>query len=176
METDDRAEGGSWWGRLRLAIRLVFDGKFAAEVAKALQVSEAKPAAPRAERAPVSGLWLLGVLQREGRLLDFLQQNVSSFSDEEVGAAARVVHDGCRKVIQQYFEISPAAREQEGATVSLPAGFDPQRWRLTGNVSGQPPFRGTLRHPGWVVQAVRPPTLSESLDEKVIAPAEVEIT
>jgi len=176
MERDDRAKGSSWWARVRLGIKLIFDEKFAAEVAQALKVGEQKPAVPQAERAPVSALWLLGGLQREGRLLDFLQQNVSSFSDEEVGAAARVVHDGCRKVIQQYFEINPAAREQEGATVSLPAGFDPQRWRLTGNVSGQPPFRGTLRHPGWVVQTVRPPTLSESLDEKVIAPAEVEVS
>lgn len=108
--------------------------------------------------------------------MDFLQQNVSSFSDEEVGAAARVVHDGSRKVIQQYYEFEPAAKEQEGATINLVAGFDPQRWRLSGNVSGKPPFRGTLRHHGWVVREVRTPTVSEALDERVIAPAEVEVS
>jgi hypothetical protein len=175
METNETAKTGSWWSRVRLAVRLVFDGEFAGQVTKALQTSENKAAAPPVKRPQASALWLLGVLQREGRLLDFLQQNVSGFSDEEVGAAARVVHDGCRKVVQQYFDFEPAAKEQEGATVTLVAGFDPQRWRLTGNVSGQPPFRGTLRHHGWLVRELRTPALSESLDERVIAPAEVEL-
>jgi hypothetical protein len=158
-----------------MAFRLIFDGKFGGQVAHALKAAEQKPLVPKPEAKPASALWLLSALQREGRLLDFLQQNVSGFSDEEVGAAARVVHDGCRKVVQQYFKFEPGAREQEGATISIPAGFDPQRWRLTGNVSGQPPFRGTLRHHGWVVGEVRTPSVSESLDERVIAPAEVEI-
>jgi hypothetical protein len=157
-----------------MAVRLLFDSEFAQQVSKGLNKGEQTPPA-KAEPAAASALWLLGTLQREGRLLDFLQQNVASFSDEEVGAAARVVHDGCRKTIQQYYELEAATTEQEGARVSLAAGFDPQRWRLTGNISGQPPFRGTLRHHGWVVRQVRTPTVSKALDERVIAPAEVEL-
>jgi hypothetical protein len=107
--------------------------------------------------------------------VDFLQQDVASFSDEEVGAAARVVHGGCRKVLQQYFDLEPAAKEAEGTEVSLLAGFDAQRWRLTGNVAGQPPFRGTLRHHGWVARAIRIPALAETIDPRVVAPAEVEL-
>jgi len=175
MERNETVESRSWWSRLRAAIRLVFDARFAEQIAQALKRPEPPITDPRPERAPASALWLLGALQREGRLLDFLQQNVASFSDEEVGAAARVVHDGCRKVVQQYYDFEPAAKEPEGATVNLPAGFDAQRWRLTGNVSANPPFRGTLRHHGWMVRDVRTPSISPALDERVIAPAEIEI-
>lgn len=120
-------------------------------------------------------LLLLNALQREGRLVDFLQQEVSGFSDEEIGAAARVVHGGCRKVIRQYFELEPATPGAEGEAVTLPAGFDAQRFRLTGNVAGQPPFRGTLKHHGWVAREIRMPVLNEAMDPRVVAPAEVEL-
>jgi hypothetical protein len=127
------------------------------------------------ERVHAPGLVLLAALQREGRLIDFLQQDVATYSDEEIGAAARVVHGGCRKTIQQYFELEPAAKETEGASVTIPKGFDAQRTRLTGNVAGEPPFRGTLKHHGWVVKTVRLPEISNAIDPRVIAPAEVEL-
>jgi hypothetical protein len=140
-------------------------------------VAEAKPAAapPPPERLHASGLLLLNALQREGRLVDFLQQDVVGFSDQEIGSAARVVHSGCRKVLEQYFALEPAAPEAEGSTVTLAKGFDAQRIRLTGNVAGQPPFRGTLRHHGWVAREVRLPAWSEALDPRIVAPAEVEL-
>jgi hypothetical protein len=137
---------------------------------------DAKPVMPAAERVHAPALLLLGALQREGRLLDFLQQEVASFTDDQVGAAARVVHGGCRKVLEQYFEFEPAAKESEGAELTVPKGFDPQRWRLTGNVAGEPPFRGTLRHHGWLARTVRMPAVAESLDPRVVAPAEVELS
>jgi hypothetical protein len=118
---------------------------------------------------------LLGALQREGRLIDFLKQDIVSFSDEEVGAASRVVHSGCSKVLNQNFEFSPALKDAEGATVNVPAGFDAQRIRLVGNLAGQPPYKGTLRHHGWIAREVRLPAVSESLDPRVIGPAEVEL-
>jgi hypothetical protein len=118
---------------------------------------------------------LLAALQREGRLIDFLEQDVAGFSDEEVGAAARVVHTGCRKALQQGLDFGPAMTGAEGVTVTVPAGFDAQRIRLTGNVAGQPPFRGTLKHHGWVARTVRLPAVAEGLDPCVIAPAEVEL-
>lgn len=134
-----------------------------------------KPVALPPERLHASALTLLAALQREGRLVDFLQQDVTGFSDEDVAAAARVVHAGCRRVLQQGLELEPAVREAEGVSLTVPAGFDAQRIRLTGNVAGQPPFRGTVRHPGWVVRSLRFPAVSEALDPRVLAAAEVEL-
>lgn len=160
-----------------MAFRLVFSADFARQVMSGLKALEPKPAAPAPppERVHASGLVLLAALQREGRLIDFLQQEVAGFSDEEVGAAARVVHEGCRKVVRGYFEFEPARKEAEGATVTLPQGFDAQRVRLTGNVAGQPPFKGTLKHHGWVAKDIRMPALSDAMDPRVVAPAEVEL-
>ena len=132
------------------------------------------PMAP--ERQHASALFVLGVLQREGRFIDFLQEDVSPFSDAEVGAAARVVHEGCRKVLQQYVAVKPVLPDAEGARVSVPVGFDAGRIRLTGNVTGQPPFMGALKHHGWVTQEIRLPDLNPTLDPRVLAPAEVELS
>ncbi len=123
-----------------------------------------------------AGLYVLGLLQREGRLIDFLKEEVAPFSDAEVGAAARVVHSGCRKALEQLVELAPVYAEPEGARIVVAAGFDAQRVQLTGNVAGQAPFHGELKHPGWVATAVHFPTLSDALDAKVLAPAEVELS
>ena len=128
------------------------------------------------ERAHASGLMLLAAFQREGRLVDFLAQDVAGFSDEDVGSAARVVHGGTRKVLQQFFELEQAVKGEEGSLMQVPAGFNAERIRLTGNVTGQPPFKGTLKHHGWVAVAVRMPAISGSVDPRVIAPAEVELS
>jgi len=174
MENENSNENVSFFGRLGLAIRLLFNGAFAREVMNALKVEPApKPASP--ERVHASGLLLLAALQREGRLVDFLQQDVAGFSDEEVGAAARVVHTGCKKVLKEHLDFEPALKDAEGSTVTVPKGFDAQRIRLTGNVAGQPPFRGALKHHGWVAKEVRLPTPSAALDPRVVAPAEVEL-
>ena len=163
--------------RLKMAWRVLLDGAFAGQVEAGSRAPEAKPAGPvlPPERVHASGLMLLAALQREGRLIDFLQQDVTAFSDEEVGAAARVVHAGCRTVLRQSVELEPASRDAEGAPMTVPPGFDAQRIRLTGNISGQPPFRGTLKHHGWVAKAIRLPAVSDALDPRVIAPAEVEL-
>lgn len=169
----------SFFERLGLAFKVLFDTALAGQVKKQMgpAVPETKPAEPvlPPERVHASGLGLLASLQREGRLVDFLQQEVAGFSDEEVGAAARVVHAGCRKVLTQYLTLDAATKESEGSTLTLPAGFDAQRYRLTGNVTGQPPFRGVLKHHGWVASGIRLPNPSEALDPRVIAPAEVEL-
>lgn len=183
--------------RCKLAWRVLVDGAFARECVSGrsgalkgqptsqdpVGLPQAKPEPvpaalpkPALERMHASGLALLAALQREGRLVDFLQQDVTGFSDEDVAAAARVVHGGCRRVLDQSFEWGPAVPESEGATVTIPAGFDAQRIRLTGNVAGTPPFRGVLRHPGWEVRAIRLPAVSETLDPRVIAAAEVELS
>lgn len=179
MESNDSAEPLSFSARVGMAFRLVFNGEFALRVHAALQALAAKEAAPAVaptpERVHASGLLVLSALQREGRLIDFLQQDVAGFSDEEVGAAARVVHAGCNKVIKEYFDIEPAVGGTEGSPMTVPQSFDAQRIRLTGNVTGKPPFRGTLKHHGWVAKEIRLPGISDSLDPKVVAPAEVEL-
>jgi hypothetical protein len=133
------------------------------------------PPALAPEREHASALALLSMLQREGRLIDFLQENVASFSDAEVGAAARIVHEGSRKVVQQYLALKPVLPDSEGARVNVPVGFDAQRIRLTGNVAGQPPYSGSLKHHGWVTTEVKFPSVSPALDPRVLAPAEVEL-
>ena len=166
-----------FWDRLKLGWRVIVSAAFAAEITEAigqLEAARLKKAEPP-ERVHASGLILVAALQREGRLIDFLQQDAAGFSDEEIGAAARIVHGGCRKALGQLFEIKPATDEVEGAKITVPAGFDARRIRLTGNVSGRPPFKGTLRHHGWVATEIRMPSISEALDPRVIAPAEVEL-
>ncbi|HKE20146.1 MAG TPA: DUF2760 domain-containing protein [Kofleriaceae bacterium] len=120
-------------------------------------------------------LALLALLQREGRLVDFLRESVDDYGDADIGAAARDIHRGCRKVIEEHFVMEAVMPGEEEARVVVPAGFDPGEVRLVGKVSGQPPFTGTLRHHGWRVLEVKLPTLTDGVDRRVVAPAEVEI-
>lgn len=144
---------------------------------------EPAPAPPPASRrevamAPVrppgeEALHLLSLLQRDGRLVDFVSEDLTSFSDAEVGAAARTVHQGCKKVLDGYVTLEPVLQDREGASVTIPSGFDAAAVRLTGNVVGTPPFRGTLRHHGWRAADVRIP--APPGDPRILAPAEVEL-
>lgn len=135
--------------------------------------------APEREVPPhtrhASGLLVLSMFQREGRFIDFLMEEVAPFSDQEVGAAARIVHDGCRKVLRELVALQPIQQQPEGARVTVSLGFDANRIRLIGNVAGLPPFQGTLKHPGWEATEVHFPTISEAVDPRVLAPAEVEL-
>jgi hypothetical protein len=135
------------------------------------------PTAPvlRQEAAPDAALQLLALLQREARLIDFVGEDLSGYADAQIGAAARLVHDGCAKVLREHFSIVPVRDEAEGSRVTLPPGFDAAAVRLTGNVVGQPPFAGSLSHRGWRVTDVRLPRLAEQHDARVLAPAEVEL-
>ena len=166
-----------FWDRVKLAWRILISAEFATEVNEGLShlaLARARTNAPP-ERVHASGLMLLAAFQREGRLVDFLQQDAAGYSDEEIGAAARVVHTGCMKALRQFFTLAPAAPGKEGTPMTVPSGFDAERIRLTGNVSGMPPFKGTLKHHGWVATNVRMPSISDALDPRVIAPAEVEL-
>jgi hypothetical protein len=174
----------SFFARLAMAFvfffRILFKPPFAQTLLPyrrpAGELPSGEPAAKAApEKAHASGLFVFSVLQREGRLVDFLQEDIASFSDAEVGAAARVVHEGCRKVVRQYLSLEPVLRAAEGDPVEVPVGFDAQRIRLTGNVAGQPPYKGALRHHGWATAAVNLPEVPAALDPRVLAPAEVEL-
>ena len=177
----------SFFARLILALRAfkrtLGDEAFADQVARLERgeqpglagpaIAEIKP--PLREPPPDSALQLLALLQREGRLIDFLEENVTAYSDAEIGGAARVVHEGCYKVLHEYLRLEPARTEAEGARLTLAAGFDAATVRLTGNVVGQPPFTGTLMHRGWRVTEIKLPRLAEGHDVRVLAPAEVEL-
>ena len=127
------------------------------------------------EATPDAALQLLALLQREARLIDFTQENLGSHADADIGAAARVVHEGCAKVMREYFTIDPVRQEAEGSRIVLQEGFDSAQVRLTGNVVGSAPFTGTLSHRGWRASSVRLPKLSAQHDAAILAPAEVEL-
>ncbi|MDC8756378.1 DUF2760 domain-containing protein [Janthinobacterium fluminis] len=181
----------SFWSRIPLAFGAFFstlsDPAYAARVralsepaaapAPAAPTRAPEPAPVRAlkEASPDAALQLLALLQREARLIDFTQENLSAYSDADIGAAARVVHEGCGKVLREHFTIEPVRGEAEGSRVVLDAGFDAGAVRLTGNVVGSAPFRGSLSHRGWRAASVRLPKLTESHDATVLAPAEVEL-
>lgn len=120
-------------------------------------------------------LVLLSLLQREGRLVDFLEQDVSDFDDAEIGAAVRVVHEGCRKVLHSHAEVLPVRPEDEESRVEVSDGLKSGAIKLTGNLSGEPPYRGVLRHRGWRIRALSLPTPVAGHDPNIIAPAEVEL-
>ncbi len=138
--------------------------------------AEAAPAVPVAPALPpeTAALQLLATLQEEGRLVDFLTEDIGPYSDEQVGAATRSIHETTGKALRACMGLEPVLAGKEDEAVTVPAGFDPAAIRLTGNVHGEPPFTGTLRHPGWRVTAVTLPARA-GLDPRVIAPAEVEI-
>jgi hypothetical protein len=117
---------------------------------------------------------VLALLQRDGRLIDFLMEDVTPYDDAQVGAAVRSVHAGCRETLQQYVTLIPAVEAEEGATISVAAGTDAATIKVMGNVAGQPPFRGVVRHRGWIASRLDLPPIPASA-RLVIAPAEVEV-
>ncbi|WP_029789847.1 DUF2760 domain-containing protein [Vibrio harveyi] len=122
-----------------------------------------------------SAMQLLSIMQQEARLIDFLKEDLTSFSDEEVGAAARVIHTGGQKVLNDYVTLAHVRSEDEETRITVEEGFNPQEIRLTGNVTGSAPFNGTLVHKGWKATSMTLPKLAENYDASVIAPAEVEL-
>jgi len=188
----------SFWSRLSLAFGTFFktvgDAEFAARVrddqvgpvsapppAPAPVMTPAPAAAPAPipvqlrEATPDAALQLLTLLQREARLIDFAHENLAAYADADIGAAARVVHEGCARVLKDHFTIQPVRSEAEGARVTLEEGFDAASVRLTGNVVGKAPFKGMLSHRGWKATEVRLPQLAKEHDASVLAPAEVEL-
>jgi hypothetical protein len=178
--------------RILLAFRVFFLVLFkrtvAEQVAKALAGREAAPTAapapaPPPKKPPVAkgparseAITLLAALQREARFVDFIQESLDGYADAQIGAVARDVHRDCKAVLARMFALRPAVADEEGKEVEVPAGFDSGRWRLTGNVTGEPPFRGRLVHPGWEATTCELPTWSgAAAAQRIVAPAEVEL-
>jgi hypothetical protein len=176
--------------RILLAFRIFFLTLFNAVIAgKVRQLFEGvqlaagpvpppQPKPPTAPKPPArsEALTLLAALQREARFIDFIEESLAGYSDAQIGAVARDVHRDCGAVLKRLFELRPAVAQDEGSEMELCTGFDAGRFRLTGNVTGDPPFRGRLVHPGWEATKCQLPTWSGSKDSaRVIAPAEVEL-
>jgi len=182
---------GSWavigfllWLSLRSVIRRQVAGD--APVVPPGSVSAKKESLVRQEPSPEDkkreaqrdqrrSLHLLSLLQREGRLVDFLQEDLHAYDDAQIGSAVRGIQEACSESLKKYVAPAPVIDKEEGESITVEEGFDANAIRLTGNVSGRPPFKGILQHRGWRTAGLNLPTLSGSPDPAIIAPAEVEI-
>lgn len=127
-------------------------------------------------RPPEEGaLHLLAILQRDGRFVDFLKEDIAGFKDADIGAAARLVHQGCKKALDAYFTLAPVKTEAEGTAVVVDKGFDANQIRLAGDVKGEPPYKGSLAHGGWKAVEVKLPERPGHVDQRIVAPAEIEV-
>ncbi|MEW6439539.1 MAG: DUF2760 domain-containing protein [bacterium] len=151
--------------------------------------SGARGAAGREEAGPAEGpgkryvqsqphaaVQILSILQRKGRFIDFLQEDLGPYDDSQIGAAVRSIHQGCKEALTEHLTLRPVVEGEEGAEVNVPPGFNPEAIQLIGDVRGSPPFKGVLRHRGWRVERLElPRRTSGDREENILAPAEVEI-
>jgi len=156
---------------------ILFGGTLPSDIAQAFgysKVVQMRPApAPKPQAGPSDGaVQILSILQRDARLIDFLMEDVSAYSDEQVGAAVRDVQEQSRKSLQRYLKLQPSIDGVEGTYTKVDAA-DTASYKLIGKVpaSGKAPG-GTLRHKGWRVEKVELPAAPPG---NVLAPAEVEI-
>jgi hypothetical protein len=164
------ARFGLAWQAFR---RVSADAAFAEKVNALLNPPPPEP--PKPAKRSAEPLRLLSLLQREGRVLDFFLEDISGAPDDLVGAGVRELHRKAQAVLKEHLTLEPVLSQKEEETVEVPAGFDPSAIRLTGNVSGNPPFRGTLKHHGWRVKDYKLAAPPEGQDEFVVAPAEVDL-
>ncbi len=143
-------------------------------VAKA-EPKASKPKKPSGDQHRDGSLALLALLQREGRLVDFLQEDIDDYDDADIGAAVRDIHRGCRKVLRDHLTLEAVMPGEEEDAVKVQDGFDPGEIKLVGDVKGEPPFEGVLRHHGWRVTKANLPKLSGDIDRRILAPAQVEV-
>ncbi len=137
----------------------------------------AEPALPAARIADRAVVQFLARLQEKGRFVDFLMEEIAGYSNDQVGVAARVVHQGCREVLQSSFAITPLHAGKEGEEITLAGDYDARRYRLVGKVPDRAPFQGQVRHHGWRTARVDLPQVvaEDGAAREVIAPAEIEI-
>lgn len=155
----------------KLFVKALRDDGFAERARPLLQE------APKIEKAKPSGepFRLIRLLQRDARLIDFLLEDITNYTDDQVGGAVRGIHRDSRSVIEKYLTLAPVATAPEESTIELPVGFDPTQYLLSGKVGGSPPYRGTVVHRGWRVQDSRLPDETPGMDPWQLAPAEVEV-
>ena len=168
--------------RMILAFRsffgILFTGRLADDAAAELGFTKTAPKGqapvPPAPTAADGALQMLAILQRDSRLIDFLMEDISPYSDEQIGAAMREPHDQCRAALERYFRLVPVIDGVEGTFTRI-GSQDPAVVKLIGNVPAKPPAGGTLRHKGWRAADLNLPLVNFKQDARIIAPAEVEI-
>jgi Domain of unknown function (DUF2760) len=175
----------SYGKRLKLAFRTFFSiidfGEIPQDVLDATTQkgpAAAHPPAPPPAATPDNAdraVQLLAILQRDGRFVDFLMEDLAGYQDAQVGAAVRDVHAGCRTALTRYADLAPVMDDDEGQNVTVERGTDPAGVKVTGSVTGEPPYRGVLRHRGWQATRFELPPLPVS-GRTIIAPAEVEVS
>jgi hypothetical protein len=184
-----------FWERIVFAFRCFLSILFRSSIPDDIATRLLRPAAP-VQQAPVAvapavsrvkeaggsssdtldrAVQMLALLQRDGRLIDFLAEDISAYPDVQLGAAVRTIHETCRKALDQYVRLEPILNSEEDQPVTVEAGFDPAAIKLIGRVAGEPPVRGFLRHKGWRVKELKMPPLPQDAGRLVIAPAEVEL-
>jgi len=142
---------------------------------KGVRVSETEPGV--VQSSPQAAVQMLSILQRQGRLIDFLHEDLGRYDDSQIGAAVRNIHQGCKEALNEYLKLEPIFEAEEDNEIAVPTGFDSRAVRLTGDLKGgDPPFRGILRHRGWRVTHVQLPRSTMNQEEDwILAPAEVEV-
>jgi len=176
-----------FWERLTFAFRCFFSILFHADIPNDIAQKRVKPTGPVPQvpaaeiERPASetfdrAVQMLALLQRDGRFIDFLAENISGYPDAQLGAAVRTIHESCRQVLDRYVKLEPILNSEEDQAVTVKGGFDPATIKLIGNVAGEPPVRGVLRHKGWRVKEVNLPPLPRGVGRMVVAPAEVELS
>jgi len=179
--------------RIWIAIKVLFVALFNGEVARQVDEIMARRGLPqpepqeqlpqpepkklvKPEKVRSEALTVLSTLQREARFIDFIKEPLGDYTDAQIGAVARDVHRDCGAVLERLFAIQAAAEQEEGAEIEVPAGFDANRFHLTGNVTGEPPFHGNLVHHGWIATKCEVPSWTGSEDAtQIVAPIEVEL-
>jgi hypothetical protein len=165
----------------RSFFRILSSGEIPGDVAGELvkQPAGAEPVPAQQVEKPVDStdraVQMLAILQRDGRLIDFFTEDIASYSDAQVGAAVRDLHQSCKQTLERYVKLEPIIESEEGQPVTVQDPVDPATIKLIGNVTGKPPLRGLLRHRGWRVSTVSLPPLPDGAARSVVAPAEVEI-
>ena len=185
-----------FWERVAFAFRGFFSILFHADIPSDITQRPVKPHGPIPQAATVAApsvsrlkegerpaseefdraVQMLALLQRDGRLIDFLAENISAYPDAQIGAAVRTIHDTCQQVLDHYLKLEPILNSEEDEPVTVPAGFDPAAIKLIGSVAGVPPVRGVLRHKGWRVKEVNLPPLPQGTGRMVVAQAEIELS
>lgn len=172
----------------RSFFKILASGEIPRDVALELAQTPAQVSAPTAPAITLAAqadqpadsidraVQMLAILQRDGRLIDFFTEDISPYSDAQIGAAVRDLHQNCKQTLERYVKLEPIIASEEGLPVTVQAPIDPAAVKLIGNVTGKPPLSGLLRHRGWRVAKVKLPPLPEGTGRSVIAPAEVEIT
>lgn len=127
------------------------------------------------ESSDPSHLRLLSLLQQSGRLIDFLKEDITGFSDDQIGGAVRQIHEDSAKTLEEFVTIRPVRDENEGSIIRIEKGYDPSLIKVVGKVSGEPPYSGVLIHKGWKAHKKSLPKKIGKQTSEVIYPAEVEL-